>query len=402
MIDRLRRAVDTRADAVAALWRVPAGRAAISAVVAIAVVTVVGLFVLWPGDDLSLGTSAAADARSAEVLTVGTDGCRPELGPGCRTLGIDLDGDRTTATFAGDALTPLPEPGARIRVVPGVPVATGGTAPPPWVFLDYDRRAPLVLLALLFALVIVVLARRRGLLALAGLAASLGILATFVVPAILDGRPPVAVAVVGALAILLVTLALAHGASAMTLAAVIGSAATLLLTALLATFAVDAVQLTGLVSEQAIVLRAASGGVLEPQGLLLAGIVIGALGVLDDVTVSQSSTVAALRRAAPDMPARRLYAEALRVGRDHLAATVNTLALAYAGAALPVLLVFSTVGTGLGDAINREIVAQEVTALLVGSIGLACAVPLTTAIAVALARRVPQELLGDEHHGHAH
>ncbi len=402
MTDRLRRAVDTRADAVAALWRVPAGRAAISTVVAIAVVTVVGLFVLWPGDELELGTSTAADARSAEVVTVGTDGCRPELGPGCRTLGIVLGGDRTTATFAGDALTPLPEPGARIRVVPGVPVVTGGTAPPPWVFLDYDRRAPLVLLALLFALVIVVLARRRGLLALAGLAASLGVLATFVVPAILDGRPPVAVAVVGALAILLITLALAHGISAMTLAAVIGSAATLLLTALLATFAVDAVQLTGLVSEQAVVLRAASGGVLEPQGLLLAGIVIGALGVLDDVTVSQSSTVAALRRAAPEMPARRLYAEALRVGRDHLAATVNTLALAYAGAALPVLLVFSTVGTGLGDAINREIVAQEVTALLVGSIGLACAVPLTTAIAVALARRVPQEMLGDEHHGHAH
>lgn len=402
MIDGVRRRVHARADALAALWRVPAGRAAISAVVAIAAVTVVGLFVLWPADDVSLGTSAGADARSAEVLTVGTDGCRPELGPGCRTLGIDLDGQRTTATFAGDALTPLPEPGARIRVVPGIPVVTGGTEPPPWVFLDYDRRAPLVFLALLFALVIVVLARRRGLLALAGLGASLGVLATFVVPAILDGRPPVAVAVVGALAILLVTLALAHGASAMTLAAVIGSAATLLLTALLATFAVDAVQLTGLVSEQAVVLRAASGGALEPQGLLLAGIVIGALGVLDDVTVSQSSTVAALRRAAPDMPARRLYAEALRVGRDHLAATVNTLALAYAGAALPVLLVFSTVGTGLGDAINREIVAQEVTALLVGSIGLACAVPLTTAIAVALARRVPEELLGDEHHGHAH
>ncbi|MTD46435.1 YibE/F family protein [Conexibacter sp. W3-3-2] len=388
--------------ALRALWAIPAGRLALTAVGVIAAATALGLFVLWPGDGAVAGSSPGADARGAEVVAVGTDGCRPELGPGCRTLRIELDGRASTATFAGDALTPLPEPGARIRVVPAVPVGAGEGATPPWVFLDYDRRAPLLLLSLLFAVVIVLLARRRGLLALIGLGASLALLATFVVPAILDGRPPIAVALVGAVAILLVTLALAHGASSMTLAAIIGSACTLVLTALLATLAVDAVQLTGLVSEQAFVLRVASDGEIEPQGLLLAGMVIGALGVLDDVTVSQASVVAALRRAAPSMPARTLYAEALRVGRDHLAATVNTLALAYAGAALPILLVFSTVGTSLGDAVNREIVAQEVTALLVGSIGLACAVPLTTAVAVALARRVPTELLGDAHAGHAH
>jgi uncharacterized membrane protein len=151
-----------------------------------------------------------------------------------------------------------------------------------------------------------------------------------------------------------------------------------------------------------VVLQGISGGSLSPQGLLLAGVVIGALGVLDDVTVSQASTVAALRRAAPERGGRELYREALTVGRDHLAATVNTLALAYAGAALPVLLIFSTTGTGLGEAINREIVAQELVALLVGSIGIAAAVPLTTAVAVVLARRLPDAALPEHAHGHAH
>jgi uncharacterized membrane protein len=151
-----------------------------------------------------------------------------------------------------------------------------------------------------------------------------------------------------------------------------------------------------------VLLRSLSGGTVSPQGLLLAGVVIGALGVLDDVTVSQASTVAALQRAAPTRRPRELYAEALAVGRDHLAATVNTLALAYAGAALPVLLVFSTTGTSLTEASNREIVAQEIVALLVGSIGIAAAVPLTTAVAVVLVKRLPSAVLDDGGHGHAH
>jgi uncharacterized membrane protein len=308
--------------------------------------------------------------------------------------------------FAGDALSAPIEPGARIRVVPNVPAGAAETdalvptAAQPWVFLDYDRRGSLLWLALAFGAVIVLLARRRGALAIVGLVASLFLLVRFVVPAILEGHPPMLVAIVGALAVLLVTLALAHGLSAVTLAAALGATATLALTALLALVMVDAAQLTGFVSDQAVLLGALSGGTVSPQGLLLAGMVIGALGVLDDVTVSQASTVMALRRAAPGRSAREVYTEALAVGRDHLAATVNTLALAYAGAALPVLLVFSTTGTSLTEAANREIVAQELVALLVGSIGIAAAVPLSTAVAVALARRLPAEALGAPHAHH--
>jgi uncharacterized membrane protein len=308
--------------------------------------------------------------------------------------------------FAGDDLGVLIEPGAAIRVVPNVPAgdaegqALVPTAAQPWVFLDYDRKRSLLWLALAFAAVIIVLARRRGALALLGLAASLFLLVRFVVPAILEGRSPVLVAVVGSLAVLLVTLALAHGLSAVTVAAALGAAATLALTAGLALLMVDAAQLTGFVSDQAVLLGAVSAGTVSPQGLLLAGMVIGALGVLDDVTVSQASTVMALRRAAPDRGPREVYREAVSVGRDHLAATVNTLALAYAGAALPILLVFSTTGTSLAEAANREIVAQELVALLVGSIGIAAAVPLTTAVAVMLARRLPDEALGAAHAHH--
>jgi uncharacterized membrane protein len=130
--------------------------------------------------------------------------------------------------------------------------------------------------------------------------------------------------------------------------------------------------------------------------------IIGALGVLDDLTVSQASTVMALRRAAPHRSAVALYREALTVGRDHVAATVNTLVLAYVGAALPVLLIFSVGGTTFGQAVNIEQVAQEILATLVGSIGLVVAVPVTTALAALLAVRIPQETLRRHAHGHEH
>jgi uncharacterized membrane protein len=136
------------------------------------------------------------------------------------------------------------------------------------------------------------------------------------------------------------------------------------------------------------------------QGLVLAGMVIGALGVLSDVTVSQASTVLALRRADPSQSFARLYRAAVDVGRDHLGATVNTLVFAYAGASLPLLLIFTSEGLELGDALNRETVAAEIVAALVGSIGLVLSVPLTTLAATALAVRLPTETLPADEHAH--
>jgi uncharacterized membrane protein len=160
-------------------------------------------------------------------------------------------------------------------------------------------------------------------------------------------------------------------------------------------------EITGFSGEESILLFSGTSG-LSLQGLVVAGMVIGALGVLDDVTVSQASTVLALRRANATLGFRRLFTEAIAVGRDHLGATVNTLVLAYAGAALPVLLIFNTQATPFSDAVNREPVAEQIVAGLVGSIGLIAAVPLTTAIAALLATRMPAAAVPDDAHAHVH
>ena len=255
------------------------------------------------------------------------------------------------------------------------------------------------MLALLFVALVVALGRRRGALALCGLAGSLALILLFVVPAILQGGPPLAVALVGAAAVMLLTISLTHGLGAQSAAAMLGTMGALALTALLAGLFIELGSITGLASEEATLLRGGSDGAPSLQGLVLAGVVIGALGVLDDVTVSQASTVMALRRDDPAQGARQLYGAALTVGRDHVGATVNTLVLAYVGAALPVLIIFSTQDIGLGTALQGQAVAEEIVATLVGSIGLIAAVPLSTGLASALAVRLPVAALG---HGHEH
>jgi uncharacterized membrane protein len=201
---------------------------------------------------------------------------------------------------------------------------------------------------------------------------------------------------------MLTTIALAHGVGAKSLAAMLGTALSLLVTVGLAVLFTDLTHLTGLSSEEALFLQTSESG-LSLDGLLLAGMVVAALGVLDDVTISQSSTVLALRGANPDQSFRELFGRAMSVGRDHVSATVNTLVLAYVGASLPLLLIFSSSSLGFTDALNLELIAKEVVATLVGSVGLITAVPITTALAALLARRIPaHQLTGGEHAGHAH
>ena len=222
----------------------------------------------------------------------------------------------------------------------------------------------------------------------------------FVVPAIVDGEEPLVVAVVGSMAVMLATIALAHGTGPKSLAAMLGTAVSLMLTVGLAVLFTDLAHLTGLATEEAGFLQS-SGSDISLEGLLLAGMVIGALGVLDDVTISQSSTVLALHGANPSLGFRELFGRAMHVGRDHVSATVNTLVLAYVGASLPVLLIFSSGGLGFFDAANVELVAKEIVATLVGSIGLIAAVPITTALAALLAGELSAEELADVH-AHAH
>jgi uncharacterized membrane protein len=249
---------------------------------------------------------------------------------------------------------------------------------------DLERTRPLLVLVALFVLAVVAFGGWQGIRSLLGLAVSFAVIIGFIVPAILRGHSPVPVALVGAMAIMLATLYLSHGVGRKTTAAVVGTALALALTAALTAGFVAATSLTGLASEEAQNASFQVGG-LSLRGLLLAAIIIGGLGVLDDVTVSQASLVFALRRADPAAGFGELVRSALVVGRDHIAATVNTLFLAYAGASLPLLVLFTTGGAGFAEVATAEVAAVEVVRTLCGSVGLIAAVPLTTLLAAALA-----------------
>jgi uncharacterized membrane protein len=358
----------------------------------LAAATLAGIVVLWPGDvESELATSIAVDSERAEVERVEERTCAGFEQQTCQVVTVRLESGpregRTAQIQLGTSgLDPDVDPGDDVHVAesaeprPGTE-AVAGTG---YTLVDFERRGPMLILAAIFVAVVLLFARLRGALSLAGLAFSVAVVVLFVVPAILDGKPPLAVAVVGSLAVALITIPLAHGGGAKSLSALLGTAASLLLTAALAVLFTELTHLTGLSTEEAAFLQVGQAD-LSLEGLLLAGMVIGALGVLDDVTISQASTVLALRRANPALGFRELFGRALHVGRDHVSATVNTLVLAYMGAALPILLLFSTADLGVGDVLNTEIVAKEVVATLVGSIGLIASVPLTTALAAALA-----------------
>ena len=253
---------------------------------------------------------------------------------------------------------------------------------------DLERGRPMLALAALFMLAVVAFGRWQGVRSLIGLACSFAVIVGFVVPAILRGRSPVPVALVGAMAIMLVSLYLAHGFGRKTTAAAVGTSLALGLTAALTAGFVDLAALTGLASEDAQDLSFQVGGI-SLRGLLLAGIILGGLGVLDDVTVSQASLVFELRRADPAAGFAELVRGALVVGRDHVSATVNTLFLAYAGASLPLLVLFVSGGDALGTVATSEVVAVEIVRTLCGSVGLVAAVPLTTLLAAGLALEEP-------------
>ena len=373
--------------------------------------TAIGLVTLWPEDRTIEQPPGLPRPKTlgAEIVAVAAAPCRVPGSSGCRTVTVQLkegkdSGKRATLTVNDppDRLDLDVGDGVRVAENQLPPQAQlGGVKLDRYSLADFERKAPLLWLGLLFAALVLLTGRWEGLRALIGLGASLAIVVLFVVPALLQGSSPPGVALVGSLAIMLVTLVVTHGFGPKMLAATLGTASALILTLGLGSLFIGLAHLTGLSSDEALFLRA-SVGEISITGLLLAGIVIGALGVLDDLTVTQASTVLALRRANPSLGFRRLFEGAISVGHDHIAATVNTLVLAYAGAALPVLLIFSLGGTSFGDALNSESVATEVVATLVGSIGLIAAVPLTTALAALLAVRLAPESLRDEHAGHAH
>ena len=266
---------------------------------------------------------------------------------------------------------------------------------------DFERLPVLGILLAIFVLAVLLIGRWHGLRSLIGLSLSLLVVVQFIVPAILAGQSPPMVALVGSVAIMIVTLYLTHGLNEMTTAAAIGTSLALIVTVALGTGFVSLGKVTGFASEQAVFARFAVDG-LDLRGMVLAGLIIAALGVLDDVTISQSSTVFALHDTDRRLTWATLFARAMKVGRDHIAAVINTLFLVYAGASLALLVLFSTGGLGLREIINSEIIAEEVIKIVVGSLGLIAAVPITTALASWVAVRRPEDappLGGGHFHG---
>ncbi len=255
---------------------------------------------------------------------------------------------------------------------------TGTTA---YSFYDYERAWPLAALAAVFAVVVVAIAGWRGLRALIGIVVAFGVLVVFMLPALRDGAAAIPVALVASSLILYAVLYLAHGVSLRTSAALLGTLTSLILATALSWGAIELTQLTGLSEEENNAVATYLGGV-SITGLLLAGFIIGSLGVLNDVTVTQAST--AFELAEHSDSRREVFFGAMRVGRDHIASTVYTLVLAYAGSALPLLLLFSVANRSLGDVLVSESVAIEIARSAVGGIALALSVPLTTAIAAVL------------------
>ncbi|MFF4455650.1 YibE/F family protein [Streptomyces goshikiensis] len=370
-----------------------------------ATAVVVGLMVLWPGgapDHERTGVGFDRQTQQGTVTALERVDCKsvnaaqvpPTANvstPEGREARAAQTGECKKATIEvgsgpekGRTFIEIVQPGAPRQLSDGqeVVVAYAPDAPRDLQYsvIDVNRKLPMALLAGIFAVAVVLVGRMRGLFALIALGVSFAVLTLFILPAILQGSNPLVVAVVGASAIMLIALYMCHGLTARTSVAVLGTLVSLLLIGLLGSGFIDWAFLSGNTDDNTGLIHGLYPNI-DMSGLLLAGVIIGSLGVLDDVTVTQTSAVWELRQADPSMGPRALYRAGIRIGRDHIASVVNTLVLAYAGAALPLLLLFSIANSSVGSVANSELVAEEIVRTLVGSIGLVASVPVTTALA---------------------
>jgi uncharacterized membrane protein len=378
----------------------------LAALAAVAVATVVGIVLLWPDqakvDKLqgSLGFAAAGTtfptATVEEVLPV----C-PQAGPSsevdtskpCNQVKVTVDegADKGTKTSVGvppEVIGSGLAKGDRL-----VLLRTPGEAGQPATlsYFEIERSTSLWLVAGLFVIVVIAVARLRGLMALIGLGVAALVIGGFVLPALISGGPPIAVALAASSAIMFVVLYSTHGISMRTSAALAGTLVGMVLTAGIGWWAVGSAHLTGVVDDGGRVLSTFANAV-SLQDVLIAAVIIAGLGVLNDVTITQASSVWELRAASPTMSRRRLFASAMRIGRDHIASTIYTIVFAYAGTALTLLLAVSLYDRSWFDLVGTEEIAEELVRAFASSIGLVLAVPATTAIAVATVPGPPDPL----------
>jgi uncharacterized membrane protein len=358
-----------------------------------AVATVVGLVVLWPSGDRPSAEFSAPGVTFPEATVVKVyEACPvlvadPSVPPAeredfpdiCNKLEAELaSGERVVADATPPVVTSGLEPGDEIKLSV-IPSSSGGK--PHYSWYSTERDFPLGLMSVLFVVVVAVVARLRGVLALVGLGFAGLVVWKFMLPALLGGGDGLGVALTGSAAIMFVVLYLAHGPSVRTSTALAGTLTGVGIISLLTLYAVDAVRLSGIGHDEEF-LRTLTPD-LDFRGVLTCAIIIAGLGILNDVTITQSSSVWELRAAAPEMSRRRLYASAMRIGRDHIASTIYTIVFVYAGTAIAALMLIALYDRSFTDVVSSDAIAEEIVRTLASAIGLVLAVPATTAIAAA-------------------
>ncbi|WP_346619115.1 YibE/F family protein [Blastococcus montanus] len=363
--------------------------------VPVGLATIIGLVALWPSDEPTRAEQVAdtyllpgTTYPDARVVSVEEYDCGdPEGGPAtCARVVVEVlegdgAGDFTQIDLQPDVVAGGVSEGDTL-VLTRDPGAEGG---PAYQFFDFERDTPMIALAVGFAVVVGLVARLRGLASLVGLAFAFFVLLQFVLPGLLQYDSPALVSLVGSAAIMFVVLYLAHGFSARTTTALVGTLFGLTLVAVLGSLAVAAARLTGLTNEETTTLNNFDP-TLDFSGLVLAGIVVAGLGVLNDVTITQASAIWQLHEVDPSMTWRELYTRGMSVGRDHIASTVYTIVFAYSGAALPLLLLFEVYDQPWHVIVTSSALAEEVIRTLVGAIALVLAVPVTTAAGAFFAK----------------
>ena len=366
-------------------------------VVPLVLATLLGIAVLWPGRVEAIGSqpfaAEGASLATARVTATQVSSCAESAASLGGISDGSLLGDAVCAEITsgeGRGLVapvhvpaeslPAAQVGDRMRVMYTAQALAGGT---PHAFVDYDRQLPVGALAVAYLVLVVAVAGLKGLRAVLGLVLATSVLLRFMIPALLALHPPLLVTLVGSVAMTLLAVYAAHGVSVRTTTALLGTLAGVVITVVLALWGVDAANLTGAVGEDALTLTAIVPG-LSLTSLLTCGMVIAGLGVLNDVTITQASAVWELHAANPTLSRARLLTGGMRIGRDHIASTVYTLAFAYAGTALPLILAAALIDRSVVDTPLSGEIAEEIVRTLVSSIGLVLAIPATTAIAAAL------------------
>ena len=361
-----------------------------------AVATLIGIFALWPNNERSEeiqrnaeDIALTSDLLKATVHEASESICGYSISSEvemCRNVTVVVQeglesGSLVVLPEVNTSFDPtFPQLAAGDNVILGFDSVTNS-----YYYQDRDRMSSLWWLILLFAVTVICLARVRGLLALFAMGGTVLMLVKFIAPSVLDGNDPVLVCVVAAAAIAYFSLYFTHGFSLMTTVALAGTLIALGLTLGISWIFFELAKFSGYSSEEAFVLPFLAES-LDVRGLLLGGTIIAALGALDDVTVTQAATVLELSARNNELSTRQLMVSGLRVGREHIASTVNTLLLAYAGSSIPLLLLFAVSEQSLGDVANSELIAIELVRTLCGSIGLVAALPITTYLAALLMR----------------